>query len=698
MLFLIGSCTNALMGQWKQIPGLYGGEAVKFVHGEDEIYMAAVGGVYHSSDGARTWSNRSNGLTNTRIHDLVLHDSTLILATGGGVFRSNNRGLTWENKSSGIANLHITSIVVASDVLFVGTWGGGIYKSVNLGESWILVNWGLSTKRIIDIAAINNSVCVLEDDIGVLRLSTSGRLWIGTKGITHHNTALLGLETLGDRFLLRAGDGSIFQSTDYGATWSGLKIAQPVGLNYDLSVAEGNIILSLSGSGTKVILSKDSGSTWEMFDGPPEAKYIFASTMINNIMVIGTDKTIYRSSDSASAWDRSDLGFSGYSAWSMTAHNGDVYLSRYLDRVVVFHKATGWNEIPELTTSDNQQVAAFTLATIGPYVVAGCQDGRIFWTSDRGVSWEERSSQIPKGYWTSCLLAVDTVLYASVDYHGLYRTSDFGMNWTLIGDSERQPVRSSMAIMDSTFYAVVGWYLQRMKLPEAKWGEISSPQMQAAEPTKVMVRNSSRFVGSKSGVFRSDYVDTEWYHMIDPLTRGVVNSMLSAQDLIIISIDDRMIASIDNGGHWIPASSNMPPCPAKAMAVEGDTIYVALDGAGVWMRSVADIRKMFFVQEEPPEQEEETVIDSSEFRIEHTCFPNPAMESITIRLDLDSASHIKLNISDELGRHVAVLVDADLSHGTHEFVLHSRGIAPGFYQYSIESVAGLHARSFIFLR
>ena len=59
--------------------------------------------------------------------------------------------------------------------------------------------------------------------------------------------------------------------------------------------------------------------------------------------------------------------------------------------------------------------------------------------------------------------------------------------------------------------------------------------------------------------------------------------------------------------------------------------------------------------------------------------PNPFREQTTIRYRLDGPAHVRLTLFDELGRHLATLVDSMHAAGSHTVHFDGTELAPGIY-------------------
>ncbi len=69
--------------------------------------------------------------------------------------------------------------------------------------------------------------------------------------------------------------------------------------------------------------------------------------------------------------------------------------------------------------------------------------------------------------------------------------------------------------------------------------------------------------------------------------------------------------------------------------------------------------------------------------------PNPARDQATLYFGLPSASNVRLEVFDLLGRSVAVLVDEMRPAGTHDAPLATHALAAGTYVYRLVTDQGV---------
>ena len=97
-------------------------------------------GVLRSEDGGASWVQSSQGITNTKIHEVVIAPSNpqiVYAGSHGGVFRSDDGGLTWQLKSDGLEFLNVTTLDVHHsnpDIVYAST---GVQLNTNHTEHFV---------------------------------------------------------------------------------------------------------------------------------------------------------------------------------------------------------------------------------------------------------------------------------------------------------------------------------------------------------------------------------------------------------------------------------------------------------------------------------------------------------------------------------------------------------------------------------
>jgi len=121
---------------------------------DTKIFVATMGGVFHSSDDGMTWEPRNSGLNVPYVVTLLSHEKNLFAGTiTGGAYRSTDDGNSWEKINTGLTNTYVNAFAMSGDgKLFTGTGWSGVFFSTNNGSQWSQINTGLTNYQINTLA------------------------------------------------------------------------------------------------------------------------------------------------------------------------------------------------------------------------------------------------------------------------------------------------------------------------------------------------------------------------------------------------------------------------------------------------------------------------------------------------------------------------------------------------------------------
>jgi uncharacterized protein (TIGR03437 family) len=113
--------------------------------------------------------------------------SIIYVATEGGVFRSTDGGGTWTQRTLGMTTPYVKTLVIdfaSPAVLYAGTLTGGVFKSTDGSESWVAANNGLTSLSIRDmvIDPSNPATIYAMTSAGVFKTTTGGEAWTRLAG------------------------------------------------------------------------------------------------------------------------------------------------------------------------------------------------------------------------------------------------------------------------------------------------------------------------------------------------------------------------------------------------------------------------------------------------------------------------------------------------------------------------------------
>ncbi len=292
---------------------------------EDGILFAGTeeDGVMVSEDRGQNWETRNFGFLDACIYALAIspafsRDEMAFAGTNTGLYFSYNSGRAWRELlfpsiAGPVLCLGISPAFSTDGTIFAGTEEGGLFRSKNRGKAWQLVDTPGSMINALSISPLFEQDATLEivTENGIFQSSDGGDHWrklvelegvmciavrdqvaiagqIGSglirssdlnqwEGVSgFYARELVGLKLSpafeGDGFALSYGMGDgIWRTQDGGRSWECLNPALPgpgiVEVLFSSQFAHDHILYA--GSTDGVLVSRDSGDTWNVCYGEP---------------------------------------------------------------------------------------------------------------------------------------------------------------------------------------------------------------------------------------------------------------------------------------------------------------------------------------------------------------------------------------------------------------------------------------------
>ena len=245
-----------------------------------------------------------------------------------------------------------------SSIIYAGSDdGGGIWKSSNMGNTWILLTTNYPNMTGWKITIDENSpntiyTCDVYSRYGILKSTDGGSTWSNPiNGLNSERDKMVsGLSLLStDTLIISTGESAtttpprpgngVFKSFDGGNTWN------PAGLQNMTTPCIGNNVFGTIFVGTEdhgIFYSNDYGTTWTIHPDVPSTAICHEIDVKDSIILIGTNLGVYLSSNYGINF--TNIGLSGEFNFDVTIHqiqpNIEVYSST-INGLKYYSSATG---------------------------------------------------------------------------------------------------------------------------------------------------------------------------------------------------------------------------------------------------------------------------------------------------------------------------------------------------------------------
>lgn len=432
-------------------PALAGANAVFSPDGVD-VWAVGDGGQWtRSLDGGATFF--SGTLGDKGLHGVASTGLTvLVVGDSGKVWRSTDGGGNWNLLvPDGTSPLRAVAMASAQVAFAVGD-GGRILKSVDGGASWTPQTSGTS-------ALLRAVRCVDEDEAWVaghggtvLHTTDGGADWSPVGAGTSND--LYDIDVDGSRVWVVGALGTARRSTNGGAGWSAvnLRLDARSDVNAVHLASPGTVVLS--GGGGFVRTSADDGATWEfpkhrLFGSCGGMHFAGGS---GGFVASGDTMLVMRTADGGGSWSLPS-GTTVTHQWNFKFNAGGTADKRgntfafntqnprtlycmIVDRVYVSRDlGQTWTQIGN-PVSNSTKVNAFLVSpkdsTLWVAAVGNSSTDRIVRSTNSGQSWSTRHTQAFGEYGIPVEMDPDRpdTLYFGPDGDVLYRSTDFGQNWS----------------------------------------------------------------------------------------------------------------------------------------------------------------------------------------------------------------------------------------------------------------------------
>ncbi|HEV2861316.1 MAG TPA: Calx-beta domain-containing protein [Pyrinomonadaceae bacterium] len=547
------------------------------VNSPGKYYNESATGLFKSTDAGAHWS-RTNYPTLSnyarRVLSIAVDPSNPSVVYAGttrhGVLRSDDGGNNWAGPF-GPQDRDVIALAVnpsTTSTLLAYFAGQGLYKSTNSGETWTYSGTGIQS--IISFVKFDPA--------------SPGVVWA------------VGGESGPGQF------GGVYKSTDGGASWSRRNTGLPYASVSRLDFAPSDPSTLYIATSAGVFKSTDGAANWAASStGLPKGARFHTLTVNpsspSNLYVASFDVAgVWRSADAGATWALDGAGPARFNLVLADPAGANVYAGSF--GAGMFKSAAGG---PFAEANEGLPYAAVRNVVAdanNPAVVYAGSGEDVYRSTDRGETWTV-ATIMPR--WERPIMGLvqdpsePATLYAAPDYVGVYKTTDGGLNWSLVFDAGNINV-NTLAVSPSAphnVYVSTPFRLYRSAVG-APWTRINSPTDvtgMTVDPTNPSVIYAAGF-----NLFKTTNGGATWTLLTayDMTTAGRVNGLAvdRSNPATVYAYSNGPAApvrkSTDGGATWNPASAGLPATGptglfnVSALAIDpvnSSVLYAACAGA-----------------------------------------------------------------------------------------------------------------------
>lgn len=647
-----------------------------------------------------------------------------------GVYRSTNEGNDWIHV--GLDDEWVTAIVIDSlDYIYVGTYYHSVHRSTNNGVSWKKMDLNPST-YVTSITINSYGHIFVGRYYGISRSTDHGETWIevGTS-LKNYLTNALCLAKNGD--IIAGLSSGMYRSTNNGDTWTQSQDGLPKFSSGSLYVSaltthqeSGSIYAGIHDLG--VYRSTNNGISWIPANHGLQNYYVGPIALNSDgDIFVSTLNGVFRSTNQGANWADVNYGLKGNYASALAVDKNDRLLAGTSGNGVFLSFLYGdhWREFRNGFINS----MVYSLIIVSNQTVCAGIDGGIFLTTDHGNNWQQTLSM--KYVVRSFARDKNGHVFASTTGAGIYRSSDEGLSWNRISDTNIVS-NSYQIIFDITgnIYACTARGVHRSTDNCQTWSTLGLYWDDVY--ALVIGKNGYLFAGTRSNVQRSTNGGKFWIPCTIEYYQGDVHYLAVDKDGVIYGASlhaGKMIKSTDNGDTWISIQTPLQDTWHSGLIISSSSeIFVSAGSAGIirstdkgqtwtslnsglekvdisclaidhdgYMYAGTDANGVFRTTQSITNVADHPAQISTQYDL-YQNYPNPFCNSTTIHFSVPQKEHITIKVIDVLGRERKILEDNIFDKGEHRFEYDAHDLPSGIYYFTMSNSKKIITRSALHTR
>lgn len=280
-------------------------------------------------------SGKSNFVTAIAINPE--HPNILFIATNDWVYKTRDDGATWIPVTEGLGHARIVSLAVHpfnTSTIFAGTLGDAVYRSVDGGNRWSIVNAGMKEHVTYVNAFVFHphepETILAATTVGFFKTDNDGMMWeeLSNKGLDSVYIVSAVMDPKNTNIIYGGTSGGVYKTVNGGLTWnlmsSGMiegefRTAMALGVN-SLVMDPNDSSILYAGSTRGLFKTTNGGKNWvKIQEGMGEGfvAVLLVHPASNTTLYAGTQNGVYKTNDGGEHWTGLNNGLSNLSIRSL---------------------------------------------------------------------------------------------------------------------------------------------------------------------------------------------------------------------------------------------------------------------------------------------------------------------------------------------------------------------------------------------
>lgn len=423
-------------------------------------------GIFMIEEGGTAWTKiEADWDEDGEIYFLTSNGPGLLVNIEDKAYLSMDGGTIWKEIEVGSSpdGVSISCFAASGPRLFVGTDGSGLFRSDDLGMTWIPVNAGFPSRAdITALARMGPDLFAATGEWGksgsVYVRSEGGAGWEAAGLTLPEETDISCLAAVGTG-LLAGTERGIFLSEDRGRTWSLVTPEPHDPPSVNCFAVDGLRILA--GTTDGILLSTDRGRTWvSVFPQPEYSEGVVCFVRVGAALFAGGFRSVLVSRDRGETWKQANSGLPKGASCVSLVSNGKVIVAG-------------------ITPPEDEKDREFDAEGDPIIEIPDYPKYALFVSGDEGRSWTAGNTGLSEPFKVSCLAASGSSFVAALEGYylkagrhclGLFLSTDGGRSWTeeWPGQWTAAPINSFLVEKDEILAATKGAGVWRMPLSALK--------------------------------------------------------------------------------------------------------------------------------------------------------------------------------------------------------------------------------------